>query len=377
MTRRTWMRFPLYILAVVLPQPMTVATAAEPDCARIEFPLETHYSVSAAQTTDGDLLVLDFRNERLIRVDLQDGSWGAVGGWAGEILRDRQPVAIRSSGSSVLLEQASPARLVALDPHDLGIRPGMTYQVNESVGTEGHVLDSMWTWEVVGSDVVACSDLYVGTGRVEDQDNWYSGIVRFPLVAPSQYELLLKLDLDSRTALACRLAMPVIAPLGNKVYLLELTDRPRILVSSPDAPAPRELTGVIPKQFEFISQTLRPDEDNSFILQAIEDSIMPIGVFGWRGELHLLSRSPANDGSGTDWWLTRIDPERELAIGTARIASRALNLMVVPGAERWALIEKGHVDSFEDQDLESVIVVPASELRDWTPDKIICGSPDG
>jgi hypothetical protein len=31
----------------------------------------------------------------------------------------------------------------------------------------------MWTWEVVGSDVVACSDLYVGTGRVEDQDNWY------------------------------------------------------------------------------------------------------------------------------------------------------------------------------------------------------------
>jgi hypothetical protein len=167
------MRFPLYILAVVLPQPMTVATAAEPDCARIEFPLETHYSVSAAQTTDGDLLVLDFRNERLIRVDLQDGSWGAVGGWAGEVLRDRQPVAIRSSGSNVLLEQASPARLVALDPHDLGIRPGMTYQVNESVGTEGHVLDSMWTWEVVGSDVVACSDLYVGTGRVEDQDNWY------------------------------------------------------------------------------------------------------------------------------------------------------------------------------------------------------------
>lgn len=366
------------VLAVVIGVLAIPSAVTAEDCRRIRFPLHTVFTVSAAQAGDGRLVVLDYRQERLVVVNLRNGGWGAVGGWADEALKGRRPIAVRASAGGVLLEQAAPAKIVPLDEH-LAIRPGTQYLVDDSRHADGTVLDSMWIWETAGDDVVACGDLYYGSGEKGNPANWFTGVVRFPLAAPAEFRTMLEFDLNDRTALGCRLRLPLIASVGERTYVLKLADVPRIVVSSPASPEPRPLRGDFPERFAFTPSlpTVPESKEVPFVLQELTKATMPAGIFGWEGQLYLLSRSPAANGEGTDWWLTRIDPETEEVVGSVRIGSRATHLMMVPGAEEWALIEKGPVDSFEDQDLESILVVPASEVRDWGSKQVICGSAAG
>jgi hypothetical protein len=47
--------------------------------------------------------------------------------------------------------------------------------------------------------------------------------------------------------------------------------------------------------------------------------------------------------------------------------------MVVPGDPYWALIEKGPVKAYDDQDVTAVVAVPAEEIRAWRPERVVCG----
>lgn len=196
--------------------------------------------------------------------------------------------------------------------------------MDRSRGDDGSVFNSMWIWGLVGDDVVACGDLCYSSADEKKPANWYTGSVRVPLSSPAAFQELLAFDLDDHTVLGCRLAMPLIAALDDRVYLLEFADVPRILVSSPQQPKPPALAAL--PELSASKPTLPTGpaaKDVPFVLRTLEESTMPAGLFGWEGQLFLLSRSPAADRSGTVWWLTRIDPQNDRVVGTSRIASGA------------------------------------------------------
>jgi hypothetical protein len=346
-----------------------------PACTRREFNQDAVRTVSAAPSPDGDLLVLDFRNRQVVRVDLPGGSWGAVPGVAGQALKSQSPEAIFGLGGGLLVRRAATGEYVELDGR-LGIKPGRPHRVTGIPDAHGTEVKGIWILEADGRDLVVCSDLYLGGGVDRSRiENWRTGVVRIPLDAPASFEILREFATDDRTALGCRLALHLIANLSGRSYLLALEDRPRIYELRPGIEA-RPLDA-FPERFAFspgLGESSNPGRESiPDIFNYLENATTPVGLFGWEGALYLLARSPGAD-RGTDWWLTRIDPATDTVAGTVRLATRANHLMVVPGDPYWALIEKGPVEnSYEDQDITGIVAVPAEQIRAWKPGEVICG----
>ena len=344
-------------------------------CTRREFTLDAVRTVSAAPSPDGNLLVLNLRDRQLVKVDLPEGTWGAVPGVAGQALKSQNPEAVYGLDGGLLLRRAATRDYVELDDR-LGIKPGTPHRVAGIPDGDRREVRGIWSVQADGRDLVVCSDLYLGGADPKRIENWRTGVVRISLDAPASFEVLYELDIDDRTALGCRLALPLIANLpGRRSYLLALEDRPRIYELRPGAEE-RPLTA-FPERFAFspaLGESANPGKESiPGIFSDLEKATTPVGLFGWEGALYLLTRSPAAD-QGTDWWLTRIDPATDALAGTVRLATKANHLMVVPGDRYWALIEKGRVEnSYEDQDITGIVAVPAEEIRAWRADQVICG----
>lgn len=350
---------------------------AAPACTRTPYALDTVRAMSAAPSPDGHLLVLDLRDRQVVKVDLPDGSSGPLAGVAAETLGSQRLEAIYGFDGGLLVRRAGTRDLVELDGR-LGIKPGPSYRVTGTPGDDGSSVESVFILAAAGRDVVACSDLYLGGADRKRKENWRTVVVRIPLDAPAGFAVLHEFDPDDRSALGCRLALPLVATVGDRSFFLALEDVPRIYELRPGAEA-RPLTA-FPERFAFSPTLATTDPDRKEIPEiygVLERAAMPVGLFGWEGSLYLLTRSPAAD-RGTDWWLTRIDPATgpgaaDTLAGTARLATGAHHLMVVPGDPYWALIEKGPVEAYDDQSITGIVAVPADEIRAWRPDGVICG----
>lgn len=344
------------------------------ECARSQVALDSIWSVNAARSPDGNLLIVDFVAQQLVEVGLPGLSVGAVSGTAGEDLKHLRPEAIRAFDGGLLVRQSSPRQFVELNDQ-LGIQPGPAYQVTGRPRADGRRVESVWLFEPRGRDLVTCSDVYLGAGDPSKYENWITALVRIPLDQPAAFETLYEFGYNDRTALGCRLALPVVANLGDRSYLLALGDVPKIYEARSGAP-PRELT-VFPQEFA-ISPTLPADpgrDEVAFVYGLLEQATMPVGLFGWEGSLYLLSRSPAQRGS--DWWLTRIEPaaggNADSLAGTVQLGTHAEHLLVVPGDPYWSLVEKGPVaTSYMDQDITGIVAVPAERIRSWEPGQVVC-----
>jgi hypothetical protein len=91
----------------------------------------------------------------------------------------------------------------------------------------------------------------------------------------------------------------------------------------------------------------------------IEKSKMAAGLFGQGSMLYLLTRQPAQGGDGTEWWLYQIDPTKPKPQGVVRLPTKASHLSVVPGPTSWYLIERGVVRGWGEQDIKTVVEIPA------------------
>jgi hypothetical protein len=99
---------------------------------------------------------------------------------------------------------------------------------------------------------------------------------------------------------------------------------------------------------------------------------MPTGLYGWEGFLYLLSRAPLQQGHGTRWTLTKIDPLSDRIIWSTGLPTQAHHLTVVPGTKRWAFIEKGPVVALGQQEIKRALFVPADRIRAQSPGANLC-----
>lgn len=119
----------------------------------------------------------------------------------------------------------------------------------------------------------------------------------------------------------------------------------------------------IPELPEFEHATDQREVMNGF--QAVT---APAGLYSWGKKLVLLWRWVADDRSR--WILSVIDPHVRTEEGRVRprvesqvvVNSPAAHLVVAPGPDRWAFIEKGPVSGFGIQSVDTVLFVPAEIL---------------
>ncbi len=266
------------------------------------------------------------------------------------------PVSVRPVGNELLVE-GYPQRLLLL---------GDRYQVKSAL----HPLDitvtskkpvkrdqvkSLWNWTVAGDDIVACSD-------IEKADHsWVTGIVRFPMKDSTHFQPLETSDYQNMEWVFCRLGFPYFASIGGNAYVLLFRGQPGIYESSPGAKTLRRLDYapkiLQPVQLPEFSSRL---EFAAATMRAVEETSMPVGIYGWQGSLYVLYRQ--FDHEATKWVLHQVDPKSGKLLGRSDIEVDATHLMLIPGEKHWALVQKGPALRLGEERTEAIRVIDVSAI---------------
>ncbi len=225
----------------------------------------------------------------------------------------------------------------------------------------------IFDWQMAGDFVVAYGDFY--RGNKDELTNWSSGFMRFPVSSspgiPSEVQILSQRKLRAPERIFYRLGYPMIAAVGETAYAVTV-DKGMGIYRFASAGQPAEPLKAFPKELAGRPAPLLPDllsrADVPVVMQAIEKSLMPAGLFGWDGYLYLVFRVPEREGSR--WMISRIDPKpgQERVVGTAVLMTRANDLTIVPGPDHWAVLVKAAVRDFRNE-LEQVRLIPSERFR--------------
>jgi hypothetical protein len=344
-----------------------------------------YYTVSGTWNETGDQLYLVDPERNIVLTYSESGrNLGTLPTPAVTLLDDYFPSTIKRYDNQLVVELATrdlvfldnlfrPRRRISVSP-----RKPLANLEEGSVNTQ--TLESMFIWEFVGNEVMACGD--IRTLRKGKGDLWQSAIVRFPLEGQETLTEFAPSDFRSPEWLFCRLGLPFIAAIGDTGFVYLPSDRPGVYRSVKGAiklerldqfPAERASP---PALTDFTS----PDELTQTMAEVSQAS-MPAGLYGWswadpaasnvppKASLFMLYRRA--ESRSTTWELLRLDPSTGKVLERARIGSHADHLQVIPGSKKWLFLEKGPVQFREPQRIESFLFVPAKVFQSKLPD-ILC-----
>lgn len=342
------------VLVILVSLGAGVASFAE-ECRRERPNRLPIWSMSGAWRGD-TLLLADSFGKRVMNYRRSHGYLGDEDSLLAQMMHLR-PLAIAPYGQGWAVQFQD--RLVVLDA-------SMRAVLNENfkqTDRQGVGLAKLYSWAAGSEHFYSCSDYLSGV------EKWHRGIVRFKADEPWKFVPLK--ELSHEEMLFCNLGYPMVATLGDTGYALVMSDRPVIEAYSPKAEDGTPLANV-----DFGN---RPDippyttyNEFAMTMRGVEALDAPVAIFGWKNHLYVLRRQPRVEGS-TIWRLLKIDPE-----GTGEIVadvvlpSTSPHLMVIPGKDEWALVEKGRVRRIGDQDVLGIRYLAASSIE-ALPGGDVCG----
>lgn len=373
------------LLVVLLVSLLAVRVAAQPDvgtkhdpqpsvdppnlerCSRESLTHRPGWTLSGSWTPDGStLLVVDILHNQILRYSDVGRSLGTLPEVTERTIENFFPHMLRrQDAGDVILELAS-GRIVALNPDGFGVRIKSDI-FSEAVNGHWNVR-SMFLWHPAAGDLITISDLKDLSKPDKDEDAWMSAFVRIPLASPSEFTVLKLPEGEGQRALIddserefYRLGNPYLTALDGKGYVLRMNGKPRIYENQEGSDALMELKAY---RFEDPLPDLPSFEtraDVETVLAKVEESSMPVGLFGFGQRLFVVTRVAGHPNAR--WQVTSIDPATDTVHGTASIPLDASHVTVVPGPKKWAFIEKGHAYGFGNQVIDSVYFVPASRFE--------------
>jgi hypothetical protein len=336
-------------------------------CSRESLTHRPGWTLSGSWTPDGStLLVVDILHNQLLRYSDVGRSLGTLPEVTERTIENFFPHMLRSQDAGDMVLELASGRIVALNPDGFGVRIKSDI-FSEAVNGHWNVR-SMFLWHPAAGDLITISDLKDLSKADKDEDAWMSAFVRIPLASPSEFKVLRLPEGESQHALIddrerefYRLGNPYLTALEGKGYVLRMDGKPRIYENQDGSDELMEL-----KAYRF--EDPLPDlpsfgtrADVETVLAKVEESSMPVGLFGFQQRLFVVTRLAGHPNA--QWQVTSIDPGTDTVHGTAYIPLTANHVTVVPGPRKWAFIEKGHAYGFGDQVIESVYFVPASRFE--------------
>lgn len=321
---------------------------------RLVLSPEPKWSVSGAWSQDGErLLLVDAFRSQILEYR-KDGSLvrGHEVPLGGTTIFSR-PSTLKARDDGFLVEQED-AAFVFLGP-DLGAQREEDL-LAETLRAPLRIV-SIFSWTLLGQE----GDQLLALGDVQlENAETRTGFLRVPLDDPSRAELLFELG-DGDAVDYYLLGHQYMATLGGKAYLVEMTRSPSIVEVGSEGQVRR--LDAFPEGYR-----LRPYlpsqgglDQIPALFAAVERSRMVAGLYAWEGHLYLLTREPGVDGCR--WTLLEIDPTRETIVESFTLPTRAPHLTVVPGPESWALLERGRVTGFGQQEVPGLLLVPSDRFR--------------
>jgi hypothetical protein len=332
-------------------------------CERVYFTQPPTWTLSGVWGSDDRLMLADPVGNTVLEYLLPSGRMvGALPKALAADFGQAKPSQIQAAGNGELLLELTNDRLVTFSntfrlkgrPVEVVAPLGKT-----DAGSPETRIESLWGWTLAGGDLLGYGDI-----SFDGRKRWESGVFRFPMSNPRNFDILSSSEQDS-SRIFYRLDMPFLTSLEHGTgYVLLMKDRLGIYRSERGKPG-LEFVTALPRGLEVNPDLpdFRRKEDLPSVMRAVEQSTMPTGLWGWDRHLYLLSRSPA--GTKTRWVLTKIDPRPGASrfVGSVVLPTQAHHLTVVPGRRWWALVEKGPVLGFGAQTIDSAVLVPSDALR--------------
>ena len=368
--RRLMRRRRILTLSLVLLCTTTGWATAQEVCHDVTLSRKPVYTISAAWTPDNSqLLVVDPVLRTLWRYTASGQSLGAISEPLRSAVKDLSPLSAKRHDGNLILQIADDGFLFLDDK----LRPGKTKAfLAKSSGGPFSIGGGLWQWEPVGNDVVAFLDLYPSSLKEpydpKNYDQWFSGYVRFPANQPADFKLLKRQGIDQvnirgeeRTLM--RTGYSYITSIGTTAYILSMDGRMTLMKNEVGSNELKPLHAFPPGESTVTPMLPRFTTSDSYVatMADLESKSMPVGLFSQGRTLYILWRKPSHQG--VQWILSSIDPRKDLYTGSMEIPIKADHVVVVPGDQNWAFIEKGPVKGYGIQDVSRVLLVPTSLLQ--------------
>ncbi len=318
---------------------------------RVFLARRPRWSTSAVWSSDNELLMIDQVYNKVLRYSRAGEALGTLPDSVETALEDFFPAGVRSRGSDLLF-QTTTHHLVAVDRNYYPLaRQDFRAEVPHTLSAK-----SLWQWEPFGDDIISFSD--INTGDPNNLKDWRAAYLRFPFADSANATVLAEFPYDHPLRLYNRLGFPYMAVLGDTAYILRV-DEMRIYVEDHGSlrPTPIVLPDVTAAP---VLPAFYKREDITSVMAAVERSTMPTGLYAWHDALYVVMR--VANGNTSQWKVVKIDPGSSEVVGVATVITPASHLLVAPGQEDWAFVEKGPVKGWGDQSIDSILFVPAARF---------------
>lgn len=181
---------------------------------------------------------------------------------------------------------------------------------------------------------------------------WLQGLVRVRPGPLRAVEIVEEMPFDTAEGSFHRVLYATVAAAGSSAYALRLANPPFI-----ERVAPRARLKAFPGGFSQLP-TLPPlygPSDAMAVEKVMSQASIPTALYGSGRFLFLLTRQPAD--KGTAWKLHKIDPEKDRLVGSVTLPTTAFELVLAPGPEKWAILEKGPSDGAGHQKVTNLLLV--------------------
>jgi hypothetical protein len=224
-------------------------------------------------------------------------------------------------------------------------------------GDDGYVASSAWSWIESGDRIFVFGD----RGKVGMDNSWSVSLMRFSTHNPSSFDTLASWSLSDASRQFSRLGYPVLASVHNKAYILLIGESARIHVADhtllPLKAFPSGYSHVpeIPARWD--------REMMSAIYAKMVNSQTVAGLYSEGEFLYVLTRRPDLSSGGTVWNISKIDPNRDLLLYTKKLPIESPHIVLVPGASKWAIVEKGPVKEPGKQSVFGIVLFSPDETE--------------
>jgi hypothetical protein len=344
-------------------------TATASSCAYLRLKNAPNWVVSGAWRGPHNLTLIDAFRSQIVDYAINPRSAAAVPREIARDMRNQKPQRIQAGGAggpNMYIEFAG-NRFRAVDEKLDFVGQRAETIVDSSVKSNGFTVAGVLDWQIADGDFVAYAT-FVSTAAAGDEkawsdlENWSTGFVRYPYGQPWRVEFFRLAKFSNPNTVLYRLGYPMLAAVGKDVYALVVENDTPILYRFRKGQKPEPLANTFPREIANRQIPALPNFvnywDYPLVMRAVEDSVMPAGLYGWNGSLFLLYRIP--EPKGTRWMIAKLVNGQ--FIEPSRLPTRADNVTLIPGPEYWALLEKGPIQELGTQKLEQAILIPSQKF---------------
>ena len=269
-------------------------------------------------------------------------------------LEFNRPARVAALPSGFLVQEPD-VKLLWLDE---GLVPVRSVDLSDSATVAGERVGALFAWQPVSVD-----SIFAFGQTVSEGGTWWNGFFRIDGLERESETTIERIDevpLGAAEAELFTFGYPYVAIAGKQPYFLRMNGAARIVEGTAD----RRRLDAFPERLRKVP-VLPPIEGVAsvpVVMKGLERARIAAGLYGRGDQLYVLGREPAAEG--VRWTVSRIDPARDAVVRTVTLPTRAPHLVVVPGPDRWAIVEKGAVRAMGDQEVPSLLLVPTPWIEE-------------